>query len=159
MLSPLARTSRAPLAAPAPSQRAHLISPGTATMATLVSEDLKRAVKLFNRWQFQEASEAFEKLVPHATGTDQAVLEVLYVLSTGFHRIWHKGGEPNALVNYLEKGAGMLVPLGTNSYGIDIPSLRESVDGCIEEAMRWRRGDVDIYNRDLIPRLELRDPD
>ncbi|TVR03300.1 MAG: hypothetical protein EA398_05290 [Deltaproteobacteria bacterium] len=127
-------------------------------MSTLVSEDLRKAVKLFNRWQFAEAAEAFEKLLPLHAGTDRALLDVLGLLSTGFNRIWHKGGEPNALVNYLEKGLEQLEPLGTNSWGIDTQALRDSVAQCIEEAMRWRRGDVDVYNRDLIPRLELHDP-
>ena len=121
-----------------------------------ISEDLRRAVKLFNRWQFQEAYEAFVALAEEADGRDRAFLDGLSQLSAGFYRIWHKGGEANAMVSYLVKGIEILKPFARGgALGIEMEGIDARLAECLEEAMQWRRGDEEIFNRDIIPRLEF----
>lgn len=120
-----------------------------------LAEDLKRAVKLFNRWQFQEAHEAFEALADEVEGRDKQFLEALANLSAAFYRIWHKGGEANAMVTYLQKGMEQIKPYRRGALGLIQEGFYEALQGCLDEAMSWRRGDQEIYNRDIIPRLEF----
>ena len=124
-------------------------------MSRIAAQDLKKAIKLFNRWQFEEAIDAFDKMLPLLEGTDKQVIELLSQLSHAFHRVWHKQGEPNAMVSFLQRGSEMMRVVGTNSLGISVNGLQEAIDGCLNEALRWRRGEVEIFNRDLIPRIEL----
>lgn len=124
-------------------------------MSNVSSEELRRVVKLFNRWQFDEAATALEKLAPQLEGTDRRVVEGLQLLAHGCNRIWHKGGEANAMVNYLQQCAEVMRTVGTNSLGIRTEGMHESVLACLEEALRWRRGEVEIFNRDLLPRVEF----
>lgn len=123
---------------------------------TDTSEELRRAVKLFNRWQFQEAFDAFTALAAEADGRDKGFLEGIAMLSAGFNRIWHKGGEPNAMVSYLQKGIETIAEYPRGGAGIDAEGLVDGLKFCLEEAMRWRRGDEEIFNRDIIPRLEFK---
>jgi predicted metal-dependent hydrolase len=118
-------------------------------------EDLRKAVKLFNRWQFQEAHDAFHQLAEEAEGRDRVFLEGIATIASGFYRIWHKGGEPNAMVSYLERGKEVLKSFDGVFAGIKSEGLVASIDACLEEAARWRRGDSEIFNRDHIPRLEF----
>jgi len=118
-------------------------------------EDLKKAVKLFNRWQFQEAQDAFHQLAEEAEGRDRVFLEGIALIASGFYRIWHKGGEPNAMVSYLEKGMEVLKPFNGTFAGIKSEGVVPAIEACLEEAARWRRGDSEIFNRDHIPRLEF----
>lgn len=126
-----------------------------AMVAEAISEDLKRAVKLFNRWQFQEAHEAFVSLAAEVEGRDKQFLEALANLSAAFYRIWHKGGEANAMVAYLQKGMEQIKPYRRGAMGLVQEGFYEALVACLDEAMTWRRGDEEIYNRDIIPRLEF----
>lgn len=121
-----------------------------------ISDELRRAVKLFNRWQFQEAGDAFTALAEETDGRDKEFLEGIALLAAGFNRIWHKGGEPNAMVSYLQKGMKILKPYKRGGANIRTDGLQESLMACLEEAARWRRGDEEIFNRDIIPRLEFK---
>lgn len=125
-------------------------------MTDNISEELRRAVKLFNRWQFQEAFDAFTSIAAETEGRDKGFLEAIALLAAGFHRIWHKGGEPNAMVSYLNKGIEQLTLYKRGGAGISAEGLQEGLQNCLEEAMRWRRGDEHIFNRDIIPRLEFK---
>jgi hypothetical protein len=125
-------------------------------MTDNISEELRRAVKLFNRWQFQEAFDAFSALTNEFDGRDKAFLEGITLLAAGFNRIWHKGGEPNAMVSYITKGVEVLKEHPRGGAGIQADGLVEALGACLEEAMRWRRGDEEIFNRDIIPRLEFK---
>ena len=124
-------------------------------MTDNISEELRRAVKLFNRWQFQEAFDAFTEVAAETPGRDKGFLEALAMIAAGFHRIWHKGGEPNAMVSYLNKGIEQLELYKRGGAGISAEGLQEGLAKCLEESMRWRRGDEIIFNRDIIPRLEF----
>jgi hypothetical protein len=125
-------------------------------MSDHLAEDLRRALKLFNRWQFQEAFDAFTALSAQADGKDKTFLDGLAYLAAGFHRIWHKGGEPNAMVSYCQRGMDMLLPYGKGHMGVQLDGFEERMKACLEEARRWRRGDEEIFNRDIIPRLDFR---
>ena len=123
-----------------------------------ISDDLKRAVKLFNRWQFQEACDAFGQLAEEGEGRDRQYLEGLSNIASGFYRIWHKGGEPNAMVSHLEKGAKALKKHTKGTLALDLDDFNTALVHCVEEAKNWRRGDTEIFNRDFIPRIEFIDP-
>lgn len=118
-------------------------------------QDLKRAVKLFNRWQFEEAVAAFHSLAEAHQGRDREFLEALSVLSGGFHRIWHKGGESSAMVSAVERSRATLAGFGAAHLGLDLRRLDAELAACLAEAILWRRGDTELFNRDVIPRLEL----
>lgn len=120
-----------------------------------IQEDLQRAVKLFNRWQFEEAHEAFGKLAQEVEGRERTYLEAIALLASGFWRIWNKGGEPNAMVEYLQRGWDTLRAFERGTMGMDMSEFDEGIPQCLEEAARWRRGDVEMFNRDFIPRIEL----
>ena len=73
--------------------------------SNIIHNDLGKAVKLFNRWQFKESAEAFSKLVNEFDGAERVCFEAIAELSQGFFRIWkNQGGEPNAMVGYIERG-------------------------------------------------------
>lgn len=117
-------------------------------------QDLKRAVKLFNRWQFEEAVVAFHTLAEAHQGRDREFLEALSQLSGGFHRIWHKGGESSAMVALVERSRATLTAFAPSHLGLDLRRLDTELASCLAEAIAWRRGDTELFNRDVIPRLE-----
>jgi hypothetical protein len=117
-------------------------------------QDLKRAVKLFNRWQFEEAVVAFHTLAEASQGRDRDFLEALSQLSGGFHRIWHKGGESSAMVAMVERSRAILAGFVPGHLGVDLRRLDAELAVCLAEAISWRRGDTELFNRDVIPRLE-----
>jgi hypothetical protein len=117
-------------------------------------QDLKRAVKLFNRWQFEEAVVAFHALAEANQGRDRDFLEALSQLSGGFHRIWHKGGESSAMVAMVERSRAILAGFVPGHLGVDLRRLDAELAVCLAEAISWRRGDTELFNRDVIPRLE-----
>jgi hypothetical protein len=117
-------------------------------------QDLKRAVKLFNRWQFEEAVVAFHGLAEASQGRDRDFLEALSQLSGGFHRIWHKGGESSAMVAMVERSRAILAGFVPGHLGVDLRRLDAELAVCLAEAISWRRGDTELFNRDVIPRLE-----
>jgi hypothetical protein len=117
-------------------------------------QDLKRAVKLFNRWQFEEAVVAFHALAEASQGRDRDFLEALSQLSGGFHRIWHKGGESSAMVAMVERSRAILAGFVPGHLGVDLRRLDAELAVCLSEAISWRRGDTELFNRDVIPRLE-----
>lgn len=117
--------------------------------------ELRKAVKLFNRWQFQEAHDAFRQLTDSAEGRDRAFLDGIANISAAFFRIWHKRGEANTMVALLQKGIDQLRPFNKPVVGIETKNIVPALEYCLEEAMRWRRGDSEIFNRDYIPRLDF----
>lgn len=121
------------------------------------SSDLAKAVKLFNRWQFQEATEAFTKLAAEWEGQERACFEGVSALAQGFFRIWNKGGEPNAMVEHIQLGWDLISANDPHVAGLDLTEFHQLLPLCLEESIRWRRGDVELFNRDLIPRIEYID--
>lgn len=128
-------------------------------MAEQQPPSIPKAVKLFNRWQFQESHDMFRHFADQSDGRDRAILEALANVSAAFHRIWQKGGEPNAMVSYLEKGIEQLKVFTRPAAGIQVEGLVDQLQLCLEEAFRWRRREAEIFNRDLIPRVELESGD
>ena len=124
-------------------------------MTQPISDDLKRAAKLFNRWQFQEAQDAFHQLAEEAVGSERTFLTALADLSAGFYRIWNNGGEPNAMVSYLEKGIKGLSPMAGVPSGVNMDGFMKSLGLCLTEAHDWRRGDIELFHRDHIPRINI----
>jgi hypothetical protein len=118
-------------------------------------DDLRRAVKLFNRWQFEEAQTWFIAASESRHGRDREFLQAFANIAAGFHRIWHKGGEANAMVTLVERGRATLRGFTSPHLDITFADLDAQLAECLEEAMRWRRGQVDLFNRDLIPRIEI----
>lgn len=123
----------------------------------MISNDLGKAVKLFNRWQFQDSAEAFTKLATDYDGHERDCFEAIAALSHGYHRIWNKGGEPNAMVEHIQQGWDLLQRTPPHIAGLDMSEFHQLLPMCLEEAIRWRRGDVELFNRDLIPRIEYID--
>ena len=111
-------------------------------------------MKLFNRWQFEEAVVAFHLLAEASQGRDRDFLEALSQLSGGFHRIWHKGGESSAMVAMVERSRAILAGFVPGHLGVDLRRLDGELAVCLSEAISWRRGDTELFNRDVIPRLE-----
>jgi predicted metal-dependent hydrolase len=124
-------------------------------MSQPAAADLRKAVKLFNRWQFQEAHDAFRHLADVGEGRERSFLEGLANLSAAFFRIWHKRGEANTMVTLLQKGIDQLRPFEKPTLGLEIAPILPALEECLNEAMRWRRGDSEIFNRDFIPRLDF----
>jgi len=126
--------------------------------SNIIHNDLGKAVKLFNRWQFKESAEAFSKLVNEFDGAERVCFEAIAELSQGFFRIWkNQGGEPNAMVGYIERGWDLLQKTEPHVGGLDMSEFHELLPECLAESIRWRRGDVELFNRDLIPRIEYVD--
>ena len=123
----------------------------------VIHNDLGKAVKLFNRWQFQEAADAFSKLVNEFDGPERTCFEGIAELCHGFFRIWNKGGEPNAMVDNIQAGWEIIQKTDVHVGGLDMKEFHQMLPMCLEEAIRWRRGDVELFNRDLIPRIEYVD--
>lgn len=124
-------------------------------MPTPTREDLKPAVKRFNRWQFIEAHNLLKDVAEQSDGSDAEFLTALADIAGGFAKIWHKGGEPHAMVSLLTQGYERLDNFGTSYFGMELVEFAGALRNCLEEAKRWRRGDTEIFNRDLIPRIEF----
>jgi hypothetical protein len=119
------------------------------------TDELRKAVKLFNRWQFQEAQDAFQQLADASDGTSRQFLAAIGDIAAGFHRIWHKNGEAHAMVEYLQRGIDAMKPFPRGLLGLQADPFLVELEECLAEAKRWRRGDSEIFNRDFIPRLVL----
>ena len=124
-------------------------------MSIPTREDLIPAVKRFNRWQFIEAQNFFRELAEQTEGREQEFLTALADISGGFAKIWHKGGEPHAMVSLLTQGLAEVEGFLPRFLYLELDNYVMHIAVCLEEAKRWRRGDQDIFNRDMIPRLEF----
>lgn len=124
-------------------------------MSSPTREDLLPALKRFNRWQFIEAQGYWKELAEQAEGSDREFLAAMSDLSGGFAKIWHKGGEPHAMVALLTKGIENLTPFRSVYLKIRVDPFIDELNRCLVEAKRWRRGDTEIFNRDLIPRIDF----
>jgi hypothetical protein len=124
-------------------------------MSTPSREEISPAVKRFNRWQFIEAQSLLKDVAEQTDGSDAAFFAALADIAGGFAKIWHKGGEPHAMVALLTQGYEKLDAFGDSYLGMPLDDFVSALRGCLEEAKRWRRGDTEIFNRDLIPRLEF----
>lgn len=124
-------------------------------MPTPTRDELKPAIKRFNRWQFIEAQAMLGELAAQCEGSDAAYLQALADIAGGFAKIWHKGGEPHAMVSLLSQGFERIQAFGDRYMHMDLETFHSSLRDCLEEAKRWRRGDEEIFNRDLIPRVEF----
>lgn len=117
--------------------------------------DLLPGLKRFNRWQFIEAQSVWKDLSDQSEGTDSEFLIALANIAGGFAKIWHKGGEPHAMVFLLTQGINDLHRFLPRYLNIELETFHRSLLLCLDEAKRWRRGDTEIFNRDLIPRIEF----
>jgi hypothetical protein len=124
-------------------------------MPSPTREELIPAVKRFNRWQFIEAQNFFKELAEQIEGRDQEFLSSLADIAGGFAKIWHKGGEPHAMVSLLTKGITAVDAFTPRFLYLELESFVAAITVCLDEAKRWRRGDKEIFNRDLIPRLDF----
>ncbi|MBN1944941.1 MAG: hypothetical protein JW797_04655 [Bradymonadales bacterium] len=117
--------------------------------------ELLPGLKRFNRWQFTEAHSAWRELAEQTEGSDREFLLALSSIAAGFAKIWHKGGEPHAMVSLLTQGINDLQGFLPRWMDVELEPFNNSLLRCLEESKRWRRGDTEIFNRDLIPRLEF----
>jgi hypothetical protein len=124
-------------------------------MASPTRDDLIPAAKRFNRWQFIEAQNSFKELSDQSEGSDAIFLGAIADIAGGFAKIWHKGGEPHAMVSLLTEGANNLEKFTPRYLDIELETFLPALLFCLSEAKRWRRGDTEIFDRDLIPRLEF----
>jgi hypothetical protein len=118
-------------------------------------EEMLPAAKRFNRWQFIEAQNLWFEMSEKSEGSDKQFLSALADISGGFAKIWHKGGEPHAMVSLLTKGIQRAQKFTPRYCNMELDDFLPAVVYCLSEAKRWRRGDTDIFDRDLIPRLEF----
>ncbi len=124
-------------------------------MPSPTREELLPAAKRFNRWQFIEAQNSFKELADAADGSDTDFLGAIADIAGGFAKIWHKGGEPHAMVSLLQEGTDALKKFVPRFLDIELEEFMPHLERCMFEAKRWRRGDTEIFDRDLIPRLEF----
>ena len=113
------------------------------------------AAKRFNRWQFIEAQALWREMGEKAEGDDREFLLSLSEIAGGFAKIWHKGGEPHAMVSLLTKGIQRVQPFSPGFLGVELDDFLPAIIHCLKEAKHWRRGDTEIFDRDLIPRIEF----
>jgi hypothetical protein len=124
-------------------------------MSRPTREDLRPGVKRFNRWQFVEAHNAWKELAEQCEGADREFLLAMAKIANGFAKIWHKGGEPHAMVQLLTDGLAEVRPFAPRRLELELEDFLKAIEGCLMEAKRWRRGDTEIFHRDLIPRIEF----
>lgn len=124
-------------------------------MSSPTRAELIPAAKRFNRWQFIEAQNLFHDLSEHSEGSDQTFLGGLSSIAGGFAKIWHKGGEPHAMVSLITVGIKSLEAFQPKYLEIELDEFVRDLSKCLTEAKRWRRGDTEIFDRDLIPRLQF----
>jgi hypothetical protein len=124
-------------------------------MSSPTRDELVPALKRFNRWQFIEAQTGWTELAEKADGVDRDFLMAMAHVAGSFARIWHKGGEPQAMVSLLTAGVSEIQKFGARHLDLELEPFTKALTACLEEAKRWRRGDTDIFNRDLIPRLDF----
>ena len=117
--------------------------------------ELNPGVKRFNRWQFVEAQNAWRELGEQQEGPAKDFLLALSKVAGGFAKIWHKNGEPHAMVSILGQAVTDLQPFAPRYLDIELDGFIAGLSHCLSEAKRWRRGETEIFDRDLIPRLEF----
>tara|TARA_B100000029_G_C17345801_1_gene876963 strand:+ start:117 stop:500 length:384 start_codon:yes stop_codon:yes gene_type:complete len=125
-------------------------------MASPSEKALIPATKRFNRWQFTEAQALFSDLSDMSKGREIEFYMAISNIAGGFSKIWHKGGEPHAMVSLLTAGIDTLQRFTPNYLEYELEDFFKSLVLCLTEAKRWRRGETEIFNRDLIPRLRTR---
>ena len=124
-------------------------------MSSPTRAELIPAAKRFNRWQFIEAQNLFRELSEHSEDSDQTFLMGLSSIAGGFAKIWHKGGEPHAMVSLITEGIRTLESYQPKYLEIELDDFITDLSKCLGEAKRWRRGDTEIFDRDLIPRIQF----
>lgn len=97
----------------------------------------------------------FKELSDNAEGSDNGFLAAISDIAGGFAKIWHKGGEPHAMVSMLAEGIKALEPYQPRYLNIELDEFVRDLALCMSEAKRWRRGETEIFNRDMIPRLQF----
>ena len=59
------------------------------------------------------------------------------------------------MVSLLQEGTDALKKFVPRFLDIELEEFMPHLERCMFEAKRWRRGDTEIFDRDLIPRLEF----
>ena len=117
--------------------------------------ELNPGVKRFNRWQFVEAQNAWRELGVQQEGPPREFLLTLSNVAGGFAKIWHKGGEPHTMVSILNQAVTDLQKFAPRYLDLELESFIAGLTHCLSEAKRWRKGETEIFDRDLIPRVEF----
>ncbi len=63
-------------------------------------------------------------------------------IAGGFSKIWHKGGEPHAMVSLLTVGINSLQRFLPVYLEYELDDFFKSLGLCLAEAKRWRRGET-----------------
>jgi predicted metal-dependent hydrolase len=117
---------------------------------------LEEGISLFNRQEFYEAHEAWEKGWIDEEGDERVLLQGLIQVAAGFYKL--QVGSPVGTVKLLQQGALKLRRFLGNSLGVDLHALLPEVDiWCTEAEKLVSEGRAD-YEPKRLPKLAYSRP-
>jgi predicted metal-dependent hydrolase len=115
---------------------------------------LRRGAALFDEGRFWEAHEAWEEAWLEEDGEVRLFLQGLIQVAAGYHKATVQL-QPSGCVKLLRSGLDKLEPLPPEFLGVSLGRFVPEVLRTLEEAHRWRNGDLSSFPRESIPRLRL----
>jgi predicted metal-dependent hydrolase len=123
-------------------------------LAAATRRALEEGRGLFNSGHFFEAHEVWEAAWLVEKGSMRQLLQGLIQVAAGFHQAFDRG-RPSGCTRLLEAGSGRLETLPGELAGLDLSAFRKTVDGSLERARAWQRGEAEPLSRGEAPRLCL----
>ncbi len=113
---------------------------------------LERGRALYNGARYYEAHEVWEAAWLGERGEVRVLLQGLIQVAAGcFKALVHR--RPDGAVKLLASGLEKLAPLPEGCAGLSLGPFREGVARALEEARRWKAGEVEGLDPALAPPL------
>lgn len=116
------------------------------------ADGIERGRALFNAGRYFEAHEAWEEVWLEERTEARTFLQGLIQIAAAFHKAFVQG-QPGGCVRLLEAGLSKLE--GDSPSVFAMKEFVERVQGSLEAARRWQRGEVAGLDSSSVPRLEL----
>lgn len=101
--------------------------------------DYQSGAACYKRGEYFEAHEHWETLWLTLQGDQKLLVQGLIQIAAAW--VKRHRNEPLGMRRLLESALKKIEPLPNTLWGVDVKTLREKASLCLEEALRWERGD------------------
>lgn len=137
-----------------PDLRAHDFEARYALPVEPISSALAAGVALHARGEFFEAHEAWEELWLSLDGEPRLFVQGLIQVTAACHKAFVQN-QPRGCVKLLETALAKLQPAPADFMGVRTGPLMVAAWQMLEQARRWRDGELGGLPRSIIPPIEL----
>jgi uncharacterized protein len=115
---------------------------------------LRAGAALYARGEFFEAHEAWEELWLSLDGEPRLFVQGLIQVAAACHKAFAQN-QPRGCVKLLETALTKLTPAPVDFMGVQTGPMLAAAWTMLEQARRWREGELPGLPRDSVPPIEL----